>query len=142
MRRKANRLRKNGLDICRGDRGLAVELLNHSGLQRSICATLDKNERRKWDRLPISIPFFMRGNKENGEEFLEFATALNLSAGGALLASRRYLDPGTSIRLEIPVALVNKAQLPRSVSLLHARVLRCTPIGNIFWWAWSSKLRC
>ena len=92
----------------------------------------DKNERRKWDRLRISIPFFMRGNKPNGEEFLEFATALNFSAGGALLAIRRYLDPGTDIKLEIPVALINKAQLPRSVSLLHARVLRCAPDRQYF----------
>lgn len=92
----------------------------------------DKNERRKWDRLPISIPFFTRGNKPSGEEFLEFATALNFSAGGALLAIRRYLDPGTSIKLEVPVALINKAQLPHSVSLLHARILRCTPDRQYF----------
>ena len=39
-------------------------------------------ERRDWDRLPISIPFFVRGRKLTGEDFLEFATALNLSAGG------------------------------------------------------------
>jgi PilZ domain len=84
-------------------------------------------ERRDWDRLPISIPFFVRGRKGSGEEFLEFATALNLSAGGVLLATRKFLDPGTEISLEIPVALVNKAQLPRSVSLLHATVLRCIP---------------
>jgi hypothetical protein len=89
-------------------------------------------ERRGWDRLPISIPFFVRGTKPGGEEFLEFATALNLSAGGLLLATRRYLDPGTQISLEIPVALVNKAQLPRSVSLLHATVLRCTPDRQYF----------
>ena len=67
-----------------------------------------------------------------GEEFLEFATALNLSAGGVLLAARRYLDPGTEISLEIPVALANKAQLPRSVSLLHATVLRCTADRQYF----------
>lgn len=89
-------------------------------------------ERRDWDRLPISIPFFVRGKKDNGEEFLEFATALNLSAGGVLLATRKYLDPGTELSLEVPVALVNKAQLPRSVSLLHAKVLRCTPDRQYF----------
>jgi len=92
----------------------------------------EQHERRRWDRLPISVPFFIRVDQENGEEFLEFATALNLSAGGALLASRKYLDPGTAVRLEIPVALVNKAQLPRSVSLLHAKVLRCTPDRRYF----------
>ena len=89
-------------------------------------------ERRDWDRLPISIPFFVRGRKLTGEDFLEFATALNLSAGGVLLATKRYLDPGTQISFEIPIALVNKAQLPRSVSLLHATVLRCTPDRQYF----------
>lgn len=89
-------------------------------------------ERRDWDRLPISIPFFVRGRKFTGEEFLEFATALNLSAGGVLLATKRYLDPGTQISLEVPIALVNKAQLPRSVSMLHATVLRCTPDRQYF----------
>lgn len=92
----------------------------------------EQPERRRWDRLPISVPFFIRADRENGDEWLEFATALNLSGGGALLASRRYLDPGTSVRLEIPVALVHKAQLPRSTSLLHARVLRCTPDRQYF----------
>jgi hypothetical protein len=94
--------------------------------------TVSVAERRGWDRLPISIPFFVRGKNSEGEEFLEFATALNLSAGGVLLATRRYLDPGTEISLEIPVALVNKAQLPRSVSLLRATVLRCTADRQYF----------
>lgn len=89
-------------------------------------------ERREWDRLPISIPFFVRGRKSTGEEFLDFATALNLSAGGVLLAARRYLDPGSKISLEVPVALVHKAQLPRSISLLHATVLRCLPDRQYF----------
>jgi len=97
-------------------------------LRRSVSVA----ERRGWDRLPISIPFFVRGKNSNGEEFLEFATALNLSAGGVLLATRRYLDPGTEITLEIPVALANKAQLPRSISLLPATVLRCTADRQYF----------
>jgi len=74
----------------------------------------------------------VRGSTASGEEFLEFATALNLSAGGVLLATRRYLDPGTKISLEVPVALVNKAQLPRSVSRLQATVLRCTADRQYF----------
>ena len=88
-------------------------------------------ERRKWDRLRISVPFFVRG-KRYSEEFLEFATALNLSAGGVLLATRHYVDPGTRISLEVPVALAHKAHLPRSDSLLHATVLRCTAERKYF----------
>lgn len=111
---------------------LAVELHGTEAYEVDLSSTNDKNERRQWDRLPISVPFFMRGEKSNGEEFLEFATALNLSAGGALLATRRYLEPGTSLKLEVPVSLINKAQLPRSVSLLRATVLRCTADRQFF----------
>src|SRR5215472_8912544 len=82
-------------------------------------------DRREWDRLPITIPFFLRGRKEGGEKFLEFSTALNLCAGGVLLATRRFFEPGSKISLEIPVALANKAQLPRSISLFYATVRRC-----------------
>ena len=89
-------------------------------------------ERREWDRLAISSPFFVRGRTATSGEFLKFATALDLSAGGVLLAILRYLEPGTEVSLEIPVALVNKAQLPRSVSLLHATALRCTAARNYF----------
>jgi hypothetical protein len=94
--------------------------------------TVSVAERRGWERLPIPIPFFVRGTTASGEEFLEFATALNLSAGGVLLATRRYLDPGTQISLEVPVALANKAQLPRSVSQLQAIVRRCTADRQYF----------
>ena len=89
-------------------------------------------ERRDWDRLPLSIPFFMRGSKSTGEEFLEFATALNLSAGGVLLATQRYVEPNTHITLEVPTALASKAHLPHSVSRLEAMVLRCTPERQCF----------
>ncbi len=69
----------------------------------------------------------MRGRKATGEEFLEFTTALNVSAGGVLLAAKRYLEPNTHITLEVPIALINKAQLQHSASVLNATVLRCTP---------------
>jgi len=42
-------------------------------------------ERRSWPRLPLAIPVFVRSRDEKGKEFLEFATALNVSAGGALI---------------------------------------------------------
>ena len=89
-------------------------------------------ERRNWPRLPLTIPFFVRGSKSNGDEVLEFANALDISAGGVLLVTKRYLERGTQISLEVPTALVHKAHLPQSVSLLHATVLRCTPEREYF----------
>src|SRR5208282_6590375 len=57
-------------------------------------------ERRKWPRLPLAIPVFVRSRDDKGKEFLEFATALNVSAGGMLLAVRRVLSSSAQIQLE------------------------------------------
>ena len=64
------------------------------------------NERRKWARLPLAIPVFVRSRDGKGKEFLEFATALNVSAGGMLVAIRRVLPAIAQIQLEIPSAPV------------------------------------
>ena len=65
-----------------------------------------RGERRKWARLPLAIPVFVRSRDEKGKEFLEFATSLNVSAGGMLVAIRRTLPAIAQIRLEIPSAPV------------------------------------
>ncbi len=84
-------------------------------------------ERRKWPRLPIAIPVFVRSRDEKGKEFLEFATALNISAGGALVAVRRSLPLSTQVLLEIPSApLAVTNSLPKAARNLRARTLRVT----------------
>jgi len=84
-------------------------------------------ERRKWQRLPLAIPVFVRGKNQEGKEFLEFSTALNISAGGALVAVRRSLNPSASISLEIPSApLASTVGLPKSSRTLRARMVRIT----------------
>jgi len=85
-------------------------------------------ERRKYPRLPLSIPIFVRGTDEAGRDFLEFATALNISAGGILLATRRSVPRSASLMLEIPVApLPPVAALTHSVRTLKATLVRATP---------------
>ena len=84
-------------------------------------------ERRKWPRLPLAIPVFVRSRDEKGKEFLEFATALNISAGGALVAVRRSLPPAAQVLLEIPSApLSATTTLPKASRTLRARTLRVT----------------
>jgi PilZ domain len=61
-------------------------------------------ERRRWARLPLAIPVFVRSRDQEGKEFLEFATAWNVSAGGALIAVRRSLRLSSQVLLEIPSA--------------------------------------
>ena len=89
-------------------------------------------ERRKWSRLPLAIPVFVRSQDDKGNEFLEFATALNVSAGGMLIALRRILPSSRNIQLEIPSAPVVSTLLPRVSRNLRARALRHTPAEGFY----------
>ena len=68
-----------------------------------------KKNVRKWARLQLSIPVFVRTHDENQADSLEFATAINISAGGAMVAVRRSLPRLTPVLLEIPSARVGPA---------------------------------
>ena len=85
-------------------------------------------ERRRWPRLPLAIPVFVRSQAEAHKEFLEFATALNVSAGGMLVAVRRSIPSAAQVSLEIPSAPIGAlADLSNVTRNLHARVLRSNP---------------
>jgi hypothetical protein len=87
--------------------------------------TKQEPERRKWPRLPLAIPIFVRSCDSNGKELLEFATAMNVSAGGVLVAVRRSLPLTERVSLEIPtapsLAVTAGTQASRR---LHARTVR------------------
>ena len=86
-----------------------------------------ETERRKWPRLALAIPVFVRSRDEKGKEFLEFATALNVSAGGALVAVRRSLPLSAQVLLEIPSApLAATTSLPKASRSLRAKAVRIT----------------
>ncbi|MDE3180629.1 MAG: PilZ domain-containing protein [Acidobacteriota bacterium] len=90
-------------------------------------------ERRTSPRLPLGVPIFARGLDENGKEFLEFTTTLNISAGGVLLGLRRYLPVDTTIALEIPAApLPRLPARPTLVRTIQARVVRVLHIDQAY----------
>jgi hypothetical protein len=73
----------------------------------------------------LAIPVFVRSRDDKGKEFLEFATALNISAGGALVAVRRSLPKAAQVLLEIPSSpLAATAGLPKAARTLRARAVR------------------
>ena len=83
------------------------------------------SERRRWPRLALAIPVFVRSGDSQERESLEFATALNVSAGGMLVALRRSLNSTLDVSLEIPSApLAALSALPAAVRTLTAKVLR------------------
>ena len=90
-----------------------------------------ETERRKWPRLALAIPVFVRSRDEKGKEFLEFATALNVSAGGALVAVRRSLPLSAQVLLEIPSApLAATTSLPKASRSLRAKAVRVTTLSD------------
>lgn len=90
-----------------------------------------ETENRKWPRLPLAIPIFVRSRDEEGKELLEFATALNISAGGALVAVRRSLPLSAQVLLEIPSApLVSGNSFPNASRILRARTVRVTHVDG------------
>jgi len=90
-----------------------------------------ETETRKWPRLPLAIPIFVRSRDEAGKELLEFATALNISAGGALVAVRRSLPLSAQVLLEIPSApLVSGNSFPKACRILRARAVRVTYVDG------------
>ncbi len=93
------------------------------------------HELRRWERIPLAIPIFVRGVDQAGNEFLEFTTALNVSSGGALLAIRRDLSRSTRVSLEIPAAPLPRLKAaPRFVRTLEARLLRLASSNGCNLW--------
>lgn len=79
---------------------------------------------RKSVRLGLAIPVFVRSRDASGNDSLEFATALNISAGGALVVVRRSLPKSAVISLEIPsVPIGPTSGLPSSSRVLHAKAV-------------------
>ena|SRR5438270_13904701 len=88
-------------------------------------------ERRRWVRIPLAIPVFVRGIDGQGREFVEFCTLLNESAGGALLATRKALRRRSRVSLEMPVApALRNVKFRRTKRMLRARVVRTMPIDG------------
>jgi PilZ domain len=106
-----------------GPRG-AVKIANRSVGKMISRHKSSEDERRKWPRLPLAIPVFVRTADENGKDLLEFATALNVSAGGALIAVRRALPVTALVSLEIPSApLMPTSTLPKAARNLRAKAM-------------------
>jgi hypothetical protein len=88
--------------------------------------TKSGKDRRRWERLPLAIPVFVRGIEPNGKQFIEFATALDISVGGALLAIQRHLPPGSRIMLEIPCTPVPLSKETSQKQNFRAKLVRVT----------------
>ena len=95
-----------------------------------VAANQPAQERRRWERLSLAIPVFVRGISGPGTEFVEFCTLLNESAGGALLLIRRSLRQRSRVSLEIPLEPTLSNMKFRRTTRIKARVVRITPVNG------------
>ncbi len=84
-----------------------------------------ERRRNRCQRLPLAIPLFVRGVGKNGRSFLEFTSALNISASGVLVVMRRGLNVSSQLTLEIPCAPLHlRTSSTELVKSLGARLVR------------------
>ena len=95
------------------------------GVNQPVPRSLTKKDERKWARLHLAIPVFVRSRDGSGKDSLEFATAINISPGGALVVVRRSVPQSAVISLEIPSAPIG----PTAGLKTSSRVIR----GKAVW---------
>ena len=90
------------------------------------------DERRRFQRIHLQIPLFIRGRDAHGEQFVELAKTLDVSAQGAFITSPRPLPLGGVVTLTIPApSITSSALVPAGMPPIQARVKRQQEAGDI-----------
>ncbi len=89
-------------------------------------------ERRRYQRIGLQIPLFVRGKDAHGEQFLELAKTLDISALGAFITCPRALVVNDIITLTIPApSITSSALVPAGMPPIQARVKRQREAGDV-----------
>jgi PilZ domain len=100
--------------------------------QRVVVPPLD-DERRRYQRIHLQVPLFIRGKDAHGEQFMELAKTLDISALGAFVASPRPLATNGFITLTIPAPSITSSGLvPAGMAPIQARVKRQQEAGDVY----------
>jgi hypothetical protein len=100
--------------------------------QRVAVPPLD-DERRRYQRIQLQIPLFIRGKDAHGEQFMELAKTLDISALGAFVASPRSLTINGFITLTIPSPSITSSGLvPAGMAPIQAKVRRQQEAGDVY----------
>jgi len=90
-------------------------------------------ERRRFPRIHLQVPLFVRGKDAHGEQFLELAKALDISALGALITCPKALALGDFVTLTVPApSITSSALVPAGMPPIQARVRRQQEAGDIY----------
>jgi len=91
-----------------------------------------KDERRRFRRIHLQVPLFIRGRDSQGEQFIELAKTLDISGLGALITSPRSLSIDAVVTLTIPAPSITSSGLvPAGMPPIQARVKRQQKAGDV-----------
>jgi PilZ domain len=86
---------------------------------------------RRWPRLRLQVPVFVRGTDASGSEFIELTKTLDISAFGACITCLHVLRANQMIHLTIPApSPVSPSLVPSETPPILARVLRQNMVGD------------
>ena len=89
-------------------------------------------QRRRFPRIRLQVPIFLRGIDASGAEFVELTKTLNISATGACIASARILRPDQPVNLTIPApSPISSGVVPNETPPIVAKVLRQDSAGEM-----------
>jgi len=91
------------------------------------------DERRRFQRIHLQVPLFIRGKDAHGEQFVELAKTLDISGLGAFITSPRQLPIGGVVTLTIPApSITASALVPAGMPPIQARVKRQHEAGDVY----------
>ena len=97
--------------------------------QREVVLPLSKS--RRWQRLPVVIPVFVRGADRSGKPFLEFTSRPNIGAGGALLAVPQARPRSSPLVVGVTPPPLPNLPLPSPfVQRLNSKVVHVSHSGD------------
>ena len=90
-------------------------------------------ERRRFQRIHLQVPMFIRGKDAHGDQFLELAKTLDVSGLGAFLTCPRSLGVSEIITLTIPApSITSSGLIPAGMPPIQARVKRQQQAGDVY----------
>jgi hypothetical protein len=90
------------------------------------------DERRRVQRIHLQVPLFIRGKDAYGEQFVDLAKTLDISALGAFIASPRPLAINGFVTLTIPAPSITSSGLvPAGMAPIQAKVKRQQAAGDV-----------
>jgi hypothetical protein len=90
------------------------------------------DEHRRFQRIRLQVPLFIRGSAARGDQFLELAKTLDISALGALITCPRSLAVGEIVTLTIPApSMTSSALVPAGMPPIQAKVRRRQEAGDV-----------